>query len=203
MTPEEVYFEVMETYSEVSQDRCLRELIGTANIIKSYRQVFAKAIVPKLPMSHLNTLTPLLDDSVRSDLVKDQVVLSNLIYIGLVTVVAMGEEDYVTLTPMGRIVCISMMQKITRVVDRNTRLRRMLELVNLNSFSDYMEEKYNESVLELDYVVSSEQVVLKKITSDGNIKVNRLDLDPNRLLDIHTVKMFKDIETFLKLNSSS
>ena len=78
----------------------------------------------------------------------------------------------------------------------------MIELVNLNSFSDYMEEQYSESVLELDYDVPTEHVVFKKITNDGSIKVNRLDLDPNRLLDLQTVKIFKDIETFLKLETS-
>ncbi|QXN70453.1 hypothetical protein AGENTSMITH_49 [Bacillus phage vB_BspM_AgentSmith] len=202
MTQEEVYFDIVKRYEQTSEEELLKELTRVANHIKEYRNMFSKVIASKLSMHLLATLSPLLDDSQRDDLVRDQTALKYLLYTELVVRVAMGAEDYVTLSPVGRMVCILMSQRTTRVTDRNTRLRRMLELVNLNSFSDYMEEQYNESVLELNYDVPTEHVVLKKITSNGSIKVNRLDLDPNKLLDFHTVKMFKDIETFLKLESS-
>lgn len=202
MTPEEVYFDIVKRYEQFSEEELLKELTRVANSFKEYRQMFSKAIASKLSMHLLATLSPLLDDSKRDDLVRDQSALKYLLYTELVVRVAMGAEDYVTLSPVGRIVCILMSQRTTKITDRNTRLRRMLELVNLNSFSDYMEEKYNECVLELDYDVPTEHVVLKKISNDGRIQVNRLDLDPNRLLDFQTVKMFKDIETFLKLHSS-
>lgn len=202
MTPEEVYFDIVKRYEQTSEEELLKELTRVANSFKEYRQMFSKAIASKLSMHLLATLSPLLDDSKRDDLVRDQSALKYLLYTELVVRVAMGAEDYVTLSPVGRIVCILMSQRTTKITDRNTRLRRMLELVNLNSFSDYMEEKYNECVLELDYDVPTEHVVLKKISNDGSIQVNRLDLDPNRLLDFQTVKMFKDIETFLKLHSS-
>lgn len=202
MTKEEVYFDIVKRYEHHSEEDLLKELARVGNLIKEYRDMFSKAIASKLSMHLLATLSPLLDDSKRDDLVRDQSALKYLLYTELVVRVAMGSEDYVTLTPMGRLVCILMSQKTTRVTDRNTRLRRMIELVNLNSFSDYMEEQYSESVLELDYDVPTEHVVLKKISNDGSIKVNRLDLDPNRLLDLQTVKIFKDIETFLKLETS-
>lgn len=202
MTKEEVYFDIVKRYEHYSEEDLLKELARVGNSIKEYRDMFSKVIASKASMHLLATLSPLLDDSQRDDLVRDQSALKYLIYTELVVRVAMGSEDYVTLTPMGRLVCILMSQKTTRVTDRNTRLRRMIELVNLNSFSDYMEEQYSESVLELDYDVPTEHVVFKKITNDGSIKVNRLDLDPNRLLDLQTVKIFKDIETFLKLETS-
>lgn len=199
MTKEEVYFDIVKRYEHYPEEELFKELARIGNSIKEYRDMFSKVIASKVSMHLLATLSPLLDDSQRDDLVRDQSALKYLIYTELVVRVAMGSEDYVTLTPMGRLVCILMSQKTTRVTDRNTRLRRMIELVNLNSFSDYMEEQYSESVLELNYDVPTEHVVLKKITNDGSIKVNRLDLDPNRLLDLQTVKIFKDIETFLKL----
>lgn len=202
MTKEEVYFDIVKRYEHYSEEDLFKELARVGNSIKEYRDMFSKVIASKASMHLLATLSPLLDDSQRDDLVRDQSALKYLIYTELVVRVAMGSEDYVTLTPMGRLVCILMSQKTTRVTDRNTRLRRMIELVNLNSFSDYMEEQYSESVLELDYDVPTEHVVFKKITNDGSIKVNRLDLDPNRLLDLQTVKIFKDIETFLKLETS-
>lgn len=202
MTKEEVYLDIVKRHEHHSEEELLKELARVGNLIKEYRDMFSKAIASKLSMHLLATMSPLLDDSKRDDLVRDQSALKYLIYTELVVRVAMGSEDYVTLTPMGRLVCILMSQKTTRVTDRNTRLRRMIELVNLNSFSDYMEEQYSESVLELDYDVPTEHVVFKKITNDGSIKVNRLDLDPNRLLDLQTVKIFKDIETFLKLETS-
>lgn len=202
MTKEEVYFDIVKRHEHYPEEELLKELARIGNSIKEYRDMFSKVIASKVSMHLLATLSPLLDDSQRDDLVRDQSALKYLIYTELVVRVAMGSEDYVTLTPMGRLVCILMSQKTTRVTDRNTRLRRMIELVNLNSFSDYMEEQYSESVLELDYDVPTEHVVFKKITNDGSIKVNRLDLDPNRLLDLQTVKIFKDIETFLKLETS-
>ena len=202
MTKEEVYFDIVKRHEHYPEEELLKELARVGNSIKEYRDMFSKVIASKVSMHLLATLSPLLDDSQRDDLVRDQSALKYLIYTELVVRVAMGSEDYVTLTPMGRLVCILMSQKTTRVTDRNTRLRRMIELVNLNSFSDYMEEQYSESVLELDYDVPTEHVVFKKITNDGSIKVNRLDLDPNRLLDLQTVKIFKDIETFLKLETS-
>lgn len=201
MKIEEVYFDIVKRYEQTSEEELFKELTRVGNHIKEYRHLFSSAIANKLPTYLLATLSPLLDDSKRDDLVRDQAALKYLLHSELVVKVAMGEEDYVTLTPMGRLVCILMSRKTTQVVSRNTRLRRMLELVNLNAFSDYMEDNYNETVLQLDYDITMEHVIFKRITTGGSIKVNRLDIDSNKPLDHLTIGVFKVIEKFLKNQS--
>lgn len=198
--PAEYYFSVLEEFKGRHPTELVRELVSIANEIPEYRTLFtvevAKQLDPKLiPLIHY-----LLDDSRKIIPEYFDKGLSYLRAVGLVVVIAVSEEDHITLSPAGRRVCLELTKITVRTQPtRNEILLNMLNSIIVSEFANYMEDLREFVILEFKHIPEKNQVYLERMIN-GSVKTSRLNLDENKPMNAMWSMLFQDVQQYLRHN---